>query len=104
MRTRQCARHPDAPPCAKIERRLNEIGGKWRELPDEKSAYKFALSAEEEEEPFARLGYQPPAPLRRVATQPGFPRFPFRSCLILASCRSGVFDSGVGGLTVVRAR
>lgn len=43
--------------CAKIERRLNEIGGKWRELPDEKSAYKFALSAEEEEELVARLGY-----------------------------------------------
>ena len=43
--------------CAKIERRLREIGGKWRELPDEKSAYKFALSPEEEAELVARLDY-----------------------------------------------
>lgn len=42
--------------CAKIERRLREIGVR-RELPDEKSAYKFALSAEEEEELVSRLGY-----------------------------------------------
>ena len=43
--------------CAKIERRLREIGGKWRELPDEKSAYKFALSPEEEAELVSRLDY-----------------------------------------------
>lgn len=43
--------------CARIERRLKDIGGKWRELPDEKSAYKFALSSEEESELIARLGY-----------------------------------------------
>lgn len=43
--------------CARIESRLKEIGGKWRDLPDEKSAYKFALSSEEESELIARLGY-----------------------------------------------
>ena len=43
--------------CAKIERRLREIGGKWRELPDEKSAYKFALTPEEEAELVSRLDY-----------------------------------------------
>jgi hypothetical protein len=43
--------------CARIERRLKEIGGKWRDLPDEKSAYKFALSSEEESDLIARLGY-----------------------------------------------
>ena len=43
--------------CAKIERRLREIGGKWRELPDEKSAYKFALSPDEEDELVSRLDY-----------------------------------------------
>lgn len=43
--------------CAKIERRLRDIGGRWRDLPDEKSAYKFALTADEEEELVSRLGF-----------------------------------------------
>ena len=43
--------------CAKIAHRLKLYGGRWRELPDEKSAYKFALSPEEESELISRLGY-----------------------------------------------
>lgn len=43
--------------CATIESRLREIGGRWRELPDEKSIYKFAFTPEEEAELVARLGY-----------------------------------------------
>jgi hypothetical protein len=43
--------------CATIERRLKEIGGRWRELPDEKSIYKFAFSPEEEAELMNRLNY-----------------------------------------------
>lgn len=41
--------------CAAIERRLREIGGRWRELPDEKSIYKFAFTPEEEAELMERL-------------------------------------------------
>jgi len=43
--------------CEKIEQRLKAVGGRWRELPDEKSAYKFCLSPEEENELVSRLGY-----------------------------------------------
>ena len=43
--------------CATIESRLKEIGGRWRELPDEKSIYKFAFTPEEEAELVSRLGY-----------------------------------------------
>ena len=41
--------------CATIEARLKEIGGRWRELPDEKSIYKFAFTPEEESELIGRL-------------------------------------------------
>ncbi|MDD2991269.1 MAG: hypothetical protein PHI64_20220 [Zoogloea sp.] len=43
--------------CATIEQRLREVGGRWRELPDEKSIYKFAFAPDEEAEMINRLGY-----------------------------------------------
>lgn len=41
--------------CSRIEQRMREIGGRWRELPDEKSIYKFAFTPEEELEMMERL-------------------------------------------------
>ena len=41
--------------CSQIERRLKEIGGRWRELPDEKSIFKFAFAPDEEAEMIQRF-------------------------------------------------